>query len=111
MRQGRPSYWFEPRHPIGDRQSVCRRGLPDDAVGAPTEPLRETAEALRATGAEVAAHAADVGSPDGAARLIKVTAAAYGGIDILVNNVGGGRGGARVPTAAMTTGRARWNGT
>jgi NAD(P)-dependent dehydrogenase (short-subunit alcohol dehydrogenase family) len=66
---------------------------------------------LRATGAEVAAHAADVGSPDGAARLIKVTAAAYGGIDILVNNVGGGRGGARVPTAAMTTGVAPWNGT
>jgi 3-oxoacyl-[acyl-carrier protein] reductase len=51
---------------------------------------------LRATGAEVAAHAADVGSPDGAAGLIEATVAAYGGIDILVNNVGGGGGGARV---------------
>ena len=60
------------------------------------EQLRETEEALRATGAGVAAHAADVGSPDDAARLIKVTAAAHGGIDILVNNVGGGGGGARV---------------
>src|SRR5437764_12124449 len=61
-----------------------------------TEQLRETEEALRATGAEVAAHAADVGSPDDAVRLIEATVAAYGGIDILVNNVGGGGGGARV---------------
>jgi len=60
------------------------------------EQLRETEEALRATGAEVAAHAGDVGSPDDAARLIEVTVKAYGGIDILVNNVGGGGGGARV---------------
>jgi 3-oxoacyl-[acyl-carrier protein] reductase len=60
------------------------------------EQLRETEEALRATGAEVAAHAADVGTPDDAARLIEVTVKAYGGIDILVNNVGGGGGGARV---------------
>ena len=59
-----------------------------------TGQLRETETALRATGAEVAAHAANVSSPDGAARLIKATVAAYGGIDILVNNVGGG--GARV---------------
>src|SRR6516225_5220559 len=58
--------------------------------------LRETEEALRATGAEVAAHAVDVGTPDDAARLIEVTVKAYGGIDILVNNVGGGGGGARV---------------
>jgi 3-oxoacyl-[acyl-carrier protein] reductase len=50
--------------------------------------LRETEEALRETGAEVAAHA------DGAARLAEVTVAAYRGIDILVNNVDGG--GARV---------------
>ena len=56
------------------------------------EQLRETEEALRATGAGVAAHAADVGTPDDAARLIEVTVKAYGGIDILVNNVGGGGG-------------------
>jgi citronellol/citronellal dehydrogenase len=51
-----------------------------------TGQLHETETALRATGAEVAAHAADVGSPDGAAGLIEATVAAYGGIDILVNN-------------------------
>src|SRR5215469_7502796 len=61
-----------------------------------TEHLRQAEEALRSTGADVAAHAADVGSPDDAARLIEVTVASYGGIDILVNNVGGGGGGARV---------------
>jgi NAD(P)-dependent dehydrogenase (short-subunit alcohol dehydrogenase family) len=36
-----------------------------------TEQLRETETALRATGAEVAAHAADVGGPDDAARVIE----------------------------------------
>ena len=59
-----------------------------------TEQLRDAETALRATGAEVAAHAADVGSPDEAARLVEATVAVYDGIDILVNNVGGGGGGA-----------------
>jgi hypothetical protein len=44
-------------------------------------------EALRETGAEVAAHAADVGSSDG-----------YRGTDILVNNV---RVAPALPTAAL----------
>jgi 3-oxoacyl-[acyl-carrier protein] reductase len=61
-----------------------------------TEQLRKTETALRAIGAEAAAHAADVASPDGAARLIEAAVMAYGGIDILVNNVGGGGGGARI---------------
>ena len=55
-----------------------------------TEQLRQTETALRATGADVAALTADVGSPDGAAGLIEATLAGYGGIDILINNVGGG---------------------
>ena len=68
------------------------------------EQLREMEEALRETGAEVAAHAADVGSPDDAARLIEVTVAAHLGIDILVNNVGGGGVGARVADSTDDTG-------
>jgi 3-oxoacyl-[acyl-carrier protein] reductase len=60
------------------------------------EQLREAELGLRAAGVEAAAHAADVGDPDGAARLIEVTVSAYGSIDILVNNVGGGGGGARI---------------
>ncbi len=58
-----------------------------------TGQLRQTETALRATGAEVAALTADVGSPDDAAGLIEATVAGYGGIDILINNVGGGGGG------------------
>ena len=58
--------------------------------------LRDAEAALRGAGAAVAAHAGDVGDAADAARLIDATAAAYGGIDVLVNNVGGGGGGARV---------------
>jgi 3-oxoacyl-[acyl-carrier protein] reductase len=64
--------------------------------GRSTEQLRKAETALRATGAQVAAYAGDVGSPDEASRLIEAAVAAYGGIDILVNNVGGGGGGARI---------------
>jgi 3-oxoacyl-[acyl-carrier protein] reductase len=60
------------------------------------EHLRDAETTLRASGAEVVAHAADVGSPDDAAQLIAATVAAHGGIDILVNNVGGGGAGARI---------------
>jgi 3-oxoacyl-[acyl-carrier protein] reductase len=60
------------------------------------ERLREAEAALRQTGGGVAAHAADVSDPDKAARLIDAAVAAYGGIDILVNNVGGGDGGTRI---------------
>jgi 3-oxoacyl-[acyl-carrier protein] reductase len=60
------------------------------------EHLGEAEAALAGSGAEVAARAADVGDPDEAAGLVQATVAAYGGIDILVNNVGGGGGGARI---------------
>ncbi|HEY6356590.1 MAG TPA: SDR family oxidoreductase, partial [Vicinamibacterales bacterium] len=51
---------------------------------------------LRASGAMVAAQVADVTQPDGAAGLVQVAVAAFGGIDILINNVGGGGGGPRI---------------
>ena len=60
------------------------------------EHLGEAEAGLRASGAQVAAHAADVGNPDEAAGLVEAAASAYGGIDILVNNVGGGGGGGRI---------------
>jgi NAD(P)-dependent dehydrogenase (short-subunit alcohol dehydrogenase family) len=60
------------------------------------EQLAAAEEELRATGAAVAARAADVADPSAAAALVQATVAAYGGIDILVNNVGGGGGGARI---------------
>jgi len=60
------------------------------------EQLAAAAGELRAAGAEAAAQAGDVGQPDDAGALVDAAVAAYGGIDILVNNVGGGGGGARV---------------
>jgi 3-oxoacyl-[acyl-carrier protein] reductase len=60
------------------------------------ENLGEAAAGLRASGAEVAAHAADVSDPGDAAGLVEAAVASYGGIDILVNNVGGGGGGGRI---------------
>ena len=61
-----------------------------------TGPLAEAEAALRASTADVAAHAADVSKPDEAARLVQAAATVFGGIDVLINNVGGGGGGARI---------------
>jgi 3-oxoacyl-[acyl-carrier protein] reductase len=58
--------------------------------------LREAEAALHDTGATVASTTADVTQPDDAARLVQATVAAFGGIDILINNVGGGVGGRTV---------------
>lgn len=52
--------------------------------------------ALRASGATVASAVADVTQPADAARLVDAAVAAYGGIDVLINNVGGGGGGRTV---------------
>ncbi len=60
------------------------------------ESLTDAANGLRATGAEVTTHVADVAQPEDAAALVDAAVGAYGGIDILVNNVGGGGGGARI---------------
>jgi len=59
-------------------------------------PLAAAEAALRADGVAVVSCLADVGQPDQAARLVETAAATFGGIDILVNNVGGGGGGARI---------------
>ncbi len=61
-----------------------------------TAALTEAVETLRAEGSTLAAHKADVTKPDEAAALVQAAVAAFGGIDILVNNVGGGGGGPRI---------------
>jgi 3-oxoacyl-[acyl-carrier protein] reductase len=58
--------------------------------------LREAETALRADGATVVSEVADVTQPDDAARLVLAAVAAFGGIDILINNVGGGGGGRQI---------------
>src|SRR6266446_4934857 len=60
------------------------------------EQLAEAEVALHTSTVGVAAHAADVSEPDGAAGLVQAAVAAFSGIDVLVNNVGGGGGGARI---------------
>jgi 3-oxoacyl-[acyl-carrier protein] reductase len=60
------------------------------------EHLAAAEAGLRTSGAEVAAYLADVSNADEAAGLIHAAVTTFGGIDILVNNVGGGGGGARI---------------
>lgn len=64
--------------------------------GRSGDALRDAEAALRAGGATVASEVADITQPDDAARLVQATVAAFGGIDILINNVGGGGGGRRI---------------
>ena len=64
----------------GCKLAICARGQ---------ETLEETAATLRASGAEVCAIARDVTEPDAAAHVAAAAIAAYGRLDILVNNVGG----------------------
>ena len=61
--------------------------------GRSADALRDAEAALRASGAGVASEVADVTQPADAARLVQAAVTAFGGIDILVNNVGGSVGG------------------
>src|SRR5260370_1433029 len=70
----------------------CRIVLSARSTGG----LAEAEAVLRAGGAAVAAQVADVTQPEQAAQLVEAACAAFGGIDILVNNVGGGRGGPHI---------------
>jgi 3-oxoacyl-[acyl-carrier protein] reductase len=66
----------------GCRLALCARG---------EEGLREAARELEAEhGAQVLTLAADVAAPDAAERLIGETAGHFGGVDVLINNVGTG---------------------
>ncbi|MCI0569464.1 MAG: glucose 1-dehydrogenase [Myxococcaceae bacterium] len=54
--------------------------------------LEEAASALRKHGAEVATVVGDVATSEGAAAAVDAAVSAFGGLDILVNNVGGSAG-------------------
>ena len=68
----------------GARLAICARG--EEGLGA-------AAAALRQAGTEVLAVACDIAAADGADTLLGAVRDRYGGIDILVNNVGGNRRG------------------
>jgi 3-oxoacyl-[acyl-carrier protein] reductase len=75
----------------GCRLTICARG---------GERLEHAASELRAMGSrKVTAVVADVAAGDGVERIIDKTLEAYGGLDILVNNVGLGRGSGIVETS------------
>ena len=58
--------------------------------------LAEANAGLRASGATVFAQVADITQPDQAAQLVEAAVGAFGGLDILVINVGGGQGGPHI---------------
>jgi 3-oxoacyl-[acyl-carrier protein] reductase len=67
----------------GARVTLCARTA---------ETLSASVSTLRAEGLTVDAVAADVSTPEGAARAVEATVATWGAIDILVNNAGGSLG-------------------
>ena len=62
--------------------TICARGVDE---------LKAAAADIESTGAEVLPIALDVTAPDAASHLMEQTSARFGGVDILVNNVGGNR--------------------
>ena len=68
----------------GCRVAICARGA---------EGLAGAAARLRETGADVLALPADLTAPGAAERVVGETIARFGALDILVDNLGGGRGG------------------
>ena len=68
----------------GARLAICARG---------EEGLAAAADDLREQGAEVLAVQCDIASESGAETLVDAVREHYGGLDVLVNNVGGNRRG------------------
>lgn len=66
----------------GARLVICARGA---------EALEATAEALRGEGAEVEALPLDLTDPEAGAALVERAHSRFGGVDVVVNNVGGNR--------------------
>jgi len=74
----------------GCRVCLCARGL---------DALERAADEVRAVTSDVIAVAADLSSPEGAELVVSATLQAFGGVDILVNNVGTAKGSDIVGTA------------
>ena len=77
----------------GCRVTICGRG--EAALSAAAAELRTLAR----DDSRVLAVAADVSTPDGVDAVVRRTTDAFGGLDILVNNVGLGRGSGIVETS------------
>lgn len=71
--------------------SLAREGCRVALVARTREDVEAAAAELEADGAEALALAVDVTAPQAAAELVQATLDRFGGLDVLVNNVGGNR--------------------
>ena len=71
---------------------LAREGCDIAICARREETLAEASEQIGALGVRVAAIQADVQNPDDAGRFVQEAAAQLGGVDILINNVGGRSG-------------------
>ena len=70
--------------------ALAAEGFDLALAGRRQEPLDETAEAVRETGAQALVVPTDVGDPDAVAAFFEVVEAEYGRVDVLFNNAGMG---------------------
>ena len=75
------------------------------AVDKDMKAMEETLALVRAAGGDITPHACDVTDSDAISRLVAACQAAYGGIDILVNNFGGPAPGGPVQLSEADWGR------
>ena len=73
----------------GIASALAREGCKLVICARTEEPLAAAAESLREDGAEVCTVVADVTEPEAAAHIVGAAVAAYGQLNVLVNNVGG----------------------
>jgi short-subunit dehydrogenase len=71
-------------------QELARRGARVVLAARRIDALEAQARAIRGAGGEAIAIATDVGDPDQVTRLVDRTVAAFGPVDVLVNNAGAG---------------------
>jgi 3-oxoacyl-[acyl-carrier protein] reductase len=83
---------------LASARALAREGCLVTLCARNEDRLQQAANEVRQSGGKVLAVAADVSRPDGVQRLIDETVAAFGGIDVLVNNVGLGRGAGLLDT-------------
>ncbi|HZU07075.1 MAG TPA: glucose 1-dehydrogenase [Chloroflexota bacterium] len=80
-------------------QALAAEGCRVALVARTRDALEAAAQELRAAGGEALAVCADVTQPADIERMLQETVAHWGRLDVLVNNVGGSRGGAFLETA------------
>ncbi|HWD25454.1 MAG TPA: SDR family oxidoreductase [Acidimicrobiales bacterium] len=69
-------------------EALAAQGYAVACLGRDVDALNETAQRVRAAGAAVSLHTADVGDPSFAAPFVTETVAEHGGLDLVVNCAG-----------------------